>query len=593
MDETTPLGGRQPRPERQVLADRYVLKRLLGSGGMADVMLADDTLLDRQVAVKILHEHYATDESFKRRFRREARDAASMNHPNVVAVYDTGEQEGRPFIVMEYVAGRSLKDVLREEHLLPERAAEIAADAAAALHYAHERGLVHRDIKPANIMVSDEGHVKVTDFGIARAVNAETMTQTAAAFGTAAYVSPEQARGMEVDRRTDIYSLGCVLYEMLTGRQPFAADSAVALAYKHVSEPPVPPRELDPEIPEALETITLRAMAKDPDARYQTAEEMRSDLLRAAQGLSVAPILAYEQTQALPPDRTRVVEEVYDEEEPEEERRRTGRIIGWTLLTLLLLALVAFAVWWFSRPEPPPEPELVEVPDVTGIPFEQAQQILRNAGFTTTTQQEESSEVEPGLVIRTEPEAGAMVEQGSEVLVVFSAGPPTVTVPDVVGETRQTAESMLVDAGLTVGDVAEQPSDEVEEGRVISATPQPGTEVPEGTAVALVVSTGPATVTLPDVRGLPEDEAIAQLENACGSPPCVQVQVSRESNADFAEGRVIRTVPGQNAVVPRGSTVTVIVSLGPPEPPPQPEPEPQPQPQPTTTPTPQAGDVQP
>src|SRR5690606_13887859 len=177
----------------------------------------------------------------------------------------------------------------------------------------------------------------------------------------AAYVSPEQARGMEVDRRTDIYSLGCVLYEMLTGRQPFAADSAVALAYKHVSEPPVPPRERDPEIPEALETITLRAMAKDPDARYQTAEEMRSDLLRAAQGLSVAPILAYEQTQALPPDRTRVVEEVYDEEEPEEERRRTGRISGWTLLTLLLLALVAFAVWRFSRPESPPEPELVEV----------------------------------------------------------------------------------------------------------------------------------------------------------------------------------------------------------------------------------------
>src|SRR5688572_18202838 len=224
MDETTPISSQAPR----VLAGRYALQGLVGQGGMADVELAHDQVLDRQVAVKLLHTRYADDPSFRERFKREARAAASLNHANMVAVYDTGEEDGRPFIVMEYVAGRSLRDVLRREGVLPQRAAEIASDAALALHYSHERGLVHRDVKPANIMVSNEGQVKVTDFGIARAMNAETVTQTAAVFGTAAYIAPEQAQGLDVDARTDVYSLGVVLYEMLTGQQPFAADSAVA-----------------------------------------------------------------------------------------------------------------------------------------------------------------------------------------------------------------------------------------------------------------------------------------------------------------------------------------------------------------------------
>jgi eukaryotic-like serine/threonine-protein kinase len=331
MDETTPLGG-----NRRTIAGRYELRGLLGRGGMADVELGYDTQLDRMVAVKILHGRYANDDSFVQRFRREAQAAASLNHPNVVGVYDTGESDGRPFIVMEYVDGRSLKELLATEKVLPERAAEIAGEVALGLHYANQRGLVHRDIKPGNIMLNNEGQVKVTDFGIARAVNAETMTQTAAVFGTAAYVAPEQAQGGRVDGRTDIYALGCVLYEMLTGRQPFQADSAVALAYQHVSANPTPPSQINPEVPPALEAVVLRAMAKNPDDRYADGREMHADLQRAVAGLPVAApsVIAYEQTQAL--DRTRVVpaveEPYYEEEEYYEEPR--GR--GW--LTALLVS---------------------------------------------------------------------------------------------------------------------------------------------------------------------------------------------------------------------------------------------------------------
>jgi eukaryotic-like serine/threonine-protein kinase len=315
---------------------------------MADVELAHDTQLDRQVAVKILHARYAGDPSFVARFRREAQAAASLNHPNVVAVYDTGEADGRPFIVMEFVQGRSLKEILQHEGVLPERAAEIAGDAALALHYANQRGLVHRDIKPGNIMVDTEGQVKVADFGIARAVNAETVTQTAAVFGTAAYVAPEQAQGAAVDGRTDIYALGCVLYEMLTGRQPFEADSAVGLAYQHVSTNPVPPSQVNPEVPPALEAVVLRAMAKNPDDRYADGREMNADLQRAVAGLPVAApsVIAYEQTTAL--DRTMIApptypaEEYYEEEQYYEEPPR-GRGALYALLALLVLAILVVA----------------------------------------------------------------------------------------------------------------------------------------------------------------------------------------------------------------------------------------------------------
>jgi eukaryotic-like serine/threonine-protein kinase len=601
-DKTTPLGGHRPttsdddRP-RRVLAGRYELRGLLGQGGMADVELAFDQALDRQVAVKILHARYADDPSFLARFRREAQAAASMNHPNVVAVYDTGDQDGRPFIVMEYVAGRSLKEVLRTEGVLPERAAEIAGDAALALHYSHERGLVHRDIKPANIMISDDGEVKVADFGIARAVNAETVTQTAAVFGTAAYVAPEQAQGAEVDRRTDVYALGCVLYEMLTGQQPFAADSAVALAYKHVQEPPVPPRQLNPEVPEALEAVVLQAMAKDPAHRYQTARDMNADLQRAVAGLPVSappPVYAYEQTQAIP-DRTLVAPPPddeyagYDEYYEEEERRSYWGWIVFAILVLLLAVLAAFVLANLFRGEEPLP--LVPVPPVIGLDFVEAQRQVREAGFEVEFgQRVQSPDFPANAVVSTDPEAGTLLEQGSTVTLIINDGPPLQEVPDLSGMEEGEARQRLLDERFGVGPRQTEESAEVEAGRVTRTDPPAGTLVEVGSEVGLVISSGPPLLTLPRVIDLTEADAINQLRNFCGEPDCVNVQVSRDFSETIQEGRVIRQSPDPGQQVQRGADVAIVVSRGsatPPSPSPSPSPPPPPPPPPPTpTPTP-------
>ncbi|HVL97868.1 MAG TPA: Stk1 family PASTA domain-containing Ser/Thr kinase [Egibacteraceae bacterium] len=591
-DETTPLTG----GNRRTINGRYLLRGLLGQGGMADVELAHDEILDRQVAVKILHNRYTDDPSFVDRFRREARASASMSHPNVVGVYDTGEDDGRPYIVMEYVAGQSLRDVLRRKRLTPERAAEIARDAARALHYAHERGLVHRDVKPGNIMVSEEGQVKVTDFGIARAMSAETVTQTAAVLGTAAYIAPEQAQGERVDRRTDVYALGCVLYEMLTGRQPFSGDSAVTLAYKHVSEPPVPPSELRAEISPELEAVVLKAMAKRPDDRYQTADEMAEDLERAVAGMGVtAPLAgtaAFPATQALPRAEQTIVAEraYYADEQPVVEERRSP--VGPILLVLLLLAVLGLAAFLLAdvfRTDPVAE---VAVPDVTGQDISAAQAALQAEGFQTVLEAEENADVPENTVIRTDPPAGAMVDEGSTVTIFYSEGPPLVDVPDLAGVSEDEARRRLTDLRFTVGARETEASEEHAEGQVIRTDPPAGDSVPTGTEVALVVSSGPPPLTLPGVIDLTERDAVNELTTFCGRPPCVEIDVRREFHGRVQEGRVIDQGPRPGTEVPRGAPVTIIVSQGPEEEPTTttttaaPSPDPTPIPPPTTVPEP-------
>jgi serine/threonine protein kinase len=345
----------------QVLLDRYEVGPLLGAGGMAEVYEGRDRLLARRVAIKVLQSQYARDQSFLLRFKREAQAAASLSHPNVVAVYDTGSEDGTHFIVMEFVDGRTLRDIIRTEGpLYPARAAEICADVCAALVAAHARGLIHRDIKPGNVMLTPDGKVKVMDFGIARATTSETITQTAAVIGTAQYISPEQAQGQTVDYRSDLYSLGCCLYEMLTGTVPFTGATPVAIAYRHVREDPTPPRMLNPDVPPPLEAICLKAMAKLPDNRYQTAAEFRADLERFRNGEPVlaTPLLdSAATTQAIPgragADQTAMLGGTaadratgYGYAEPEERRRMS---VGWVVLSLLALVAVGLIAFLITR----------------------------------------------------------------------------------------------------------------------------------------------------------------------------------------------------------------------------------------------------
>lgn len=584
MDMTTAVDGKAKR----VLAGRYVLQGLLGQGGMADVELAYDQILDRQVAAKMLRDRYATDPSFLQRFRREAQAAASLNHPNVVAVYDTGDSDGRPFIVMEYVRGRSLREVLHAEEVLPERTAEIIGEAALALHYAHERGLVHRDVKPANIMISDDGRVKVADFGIARAVNAETVTQTATVFGTAAYISPEQAQGASVDRRSDIYSLGVVLYEMLAQRPPFEGDSAVALAYKHVSEEPPPPSHSNPEVSAQLDAIVHKAMAKRPGDRYQTARELHDDLRRAMAGMSVSapPPPAYATTRVIEPadDGTMIAppyasgRSPYETAAPREyrEERRRGARIGWIVLGLLVSALLGAATYYFLYLRPHQQIALpVVIPEVAGFDLSRAQQALIEAGFRPFVGNPVPSDAPEGTVIRTDPPAGERRPRDSQVMILPSRGPITIPVPVVSGKAPEDAEAALTRAGLTVGGRRAESSDTVREGQVISTDPPAGTQVSSKTPITLVVSSGPSRITVPDVSGRNEDEARQLVLSECPQdrPDCVTLGSQRAFNDEFPKDTVFGSDPGEGQQVPLGGKITLLVSDGPP-PPPTPEPSP-------------------
>ncbi|HSK95276.1 MAG TPA: Stk1 family PASTA domain-containing Ser/Thr kinase [Euzebyales bacterium] len=584
MDDTRPLSG-----VPGVLAGRYRLLGSIGQGGMADVQRAYDEQLDREVAVKILHARYSDDRSFLLRFRREAQAAASLNHPNIVSVYDAGDANGRPFIVMELVRGRSLRDLTRSERTTAGRAIEIVGDAALALNYAHEHGLIHRDIKPGNILVSHEGDVKVTDFGIARAVNAETITETAAVFGTAAYVSPEQAQGETVDRRTDVYSLGCVLYELLAGQQPFHADSPVALAYQHVSTMPTPPSHLSDESTPELDAITLKAMAKHPDDRYQTARDFNADLERARAGVPVtAPMggAAYaatqmvgraddptmvssrapSYTQSYPPEED-YRDDYYDDDEPP---NRTG----WIIFGILLLLALLVGGWFLVNNLTGNQVDTAVLPDVVGTNVEEAQRNLNSLGFTDIEIEEtEQSDAEVDEVVEQDPApSDEEIPVDTPIVLTVNTGVPMVEVPDLREMTRREAAEALAEVNLRVGETSREDSDDVDENRVIRSDPDAGEEVEEDSRVDLVISSGSSRAEVPDVVGETQSDAELALSEACEPQPCFEVSTSTDFS-DEPEGTVITQTPEGGQEAEKGSRVALVISRGPEE-----EPEPTPPP---------------
>jgi beta-lactam-binding protein with PASTA domain/predicted Ser/Thr protein kinase len=529
-----------------VVDERYRVLNRIGSGGMADVYCAEDLQLGRRVALKLLYRRFAEDEEFVERFRREASSAAGLQHPNVVAVFDRGEFDGTYYIAMEFLEGRSLKQIVRQEGALdPDRAIDIVTQILKAARFAHRRGIVHRDIKPHNVIVDDEGRAKVTDFGIARA-GASDMTETGSIMGTAQYLSPEQAQGHPVDARSDLYSIGVVLYELLTGRVPFDAESAVTIALKQVSEQPVPPSEFNPAVSEQLEDVVMRALQKDPANRFADADEF---------------ILALDQVRGIAPgtgEYTRVATHtgVYPGLEPVEALERADRRnLRWLLWLLLLLALAAIGVgayllFW---------PEKVAVPDVVGRRSATAAQILQNRGFEVNVENVRSDSVKADRVATQRPQPREKAREGSIVTIIVSSGPGDATIPFVRGSPRARAERRLEAAGFRV-DVRREFSDDVKRDRVIETSPPERSTLERGQTVTLVVSRGPREVEVPDVVGRDRDEA-ERLLSARG----FEVTSNEREDAQKEPGTVLAQSPAAGSKLDKGKTVTLTVAKAPPQ----------------------------
>ncbi|TSD95892.1 Stk1 family PASTA domain-containing Ser/Thr kinase [Gordonia rubripertincta] len=567
------------------LSDRYELGETLGFGGMSEVHYARDLVLHRDVAIKVLRADLARDPSFYLRFRREAQNAAKLNHPTIVQVFDTGEAETEdgplPFIVMEYVDGDTLRDVLRANGpIAPRQAMTWMADVAAAMDFSHRNGIVHRDMKPANVMIDKSGAVKVMDFGIARAMSdsTSTMTQTSAVMGTAQYLSPEQARGIKVDPRSDIYSMGCVLFELLTGEPPFTGDSPVAVAHQHVHEDPPWPSHVRPDIPRELDSVVLKAMSKNKDNRYQSAADLRADLIRVlAGGKPSAPMLLTdeERTEFIDTGPRRPVRsetsgprravptraggshrrdaDYRSDSDDDPPRRRPRWLIAGAIAAVVLLVGTLF-LWspWSSGSDPD-----VSVPAVAGLSSDDARSSLERAGFEVRVLEEPSLDVGPGFATRSTPGEGVLATEGSEVALYISTGPQRHRIPsDLAGKTPAEALDALRVLGFTNVKTERVDSTADMKDKVVSTAPKIGTEVPVNGPVVLNVGNGPKEITVRDVVGMPADRARAVLEELGMSVDEVAV------DSDKPAGEVISTSPGPGSTAEQGSTVQLSVSRG-------------------------------
>jgi serine/threonine-protein kinase len=556
---------------------RYRIQRKLGAGGMADVYLAEDQELGRRVAIKILNSRHGNDDQFIERFRREAKNAAALNHPNIVSIYDRGEAEDTYYIAMEFLDGRTLKELIVSRGAAPVNVAiEYARQILSALRFAHRHGIVHRDIKPHNVLVDSEGRVKVTDFGIARAGTSQ-MTEAGSIVGTAQYLSPEQARGGEVDPRSDLYSLGIVLYELLTGKTPFDGETPVEIAMKHLSNAPKAPSKLRPDIPPELDMVIMRALAKNPDDRYQSADEMEADLERVARGARVSATTVDTATQVLrrpaaaaaaasataatmiapsPSAATRVAPPATVVEEEEEEERGGPERPLWPWLVavgFVIAAVVAgFFVWHELSGSTVQEP----VGLYTGQPVARAKQQITAAHLVADVQHGTSTRYKPGIVYDQHPAAGSHVDKGGTVTLFVSTGPPKVSVPDVKGLQWTQAQQRLVNAKL-------RPEEHFvggnTQGQVTATDPPAGKSVPEGTTVRVNVMKGPGTASVPNVVGQTASAATTALRNLGFNPN------PRYQDSDAPQGQVIQQNPTPGSTEPKGTSVTIYISNGPPQ----------------------------
>jgi beta-lactam-binding protein with PASTA domain len=536
--------------EPRLLGGRYEIGEVVGYGGMAEVHRGRDLRLGRDVAVKLLRADLSRDESFLIRFQREAQNSASLNHPNIVAVFDTGEDAGIPYMVMEFVNGRTLKEVLiAEGRFDPATACEVVADMCAALDFSHKHHIIHRDVKPGNVMLSDTNQVKVMDFGIARALasNQATMTQTSAVIGTAQYLSPEQARGETVDARSDVYAVGCVLYELLVGHPPFTGDNPVSVAYQHVREEARPPSELNPNVPDSIDAVIMKALAKNPENRYHSAGEMREDLIRAARGQAVmapAVMSAGDRTQMLAgPDSTAPITPIATSS----SKRRP-----WLIALGVILALVAVtaASWGIMRMLE--ESAMATVPNVVGQERSEAEKTLTDAGFEvdfTEVPAEDPKDTNINHVTDQTPEPRDEVDEGATVTLTVMIAPENVTVEDVVGENVADATKTLEDQNLVVK-VVEQESTEPD-GQVLTQDPEAGTSHPPTTEVTLTVSAGGQT-TVPNVVEMTVQLATDTLEGEG-----FDVVVQYGNKAGTSTGVVFQQDPGSGSTVSSGDTVTI------------------------------------